>query len=146
MRLSFRPIALMCATLLVAGTAGAVERSFINPANGYTQVVAVEHGGATTLYVSGQIGEGENLGEQMRAAWTSLGEQLRAAGGSFKDLVKINTYVVNYRPADLETFRKVRDEFLAKENRPASTLVGVDSLALRRWLVEIEAVAVFDTP
>ena len=116
------PVALL---VFAAGESRAVERKFINPANGYTQVVAVRNAGATTLYVSGQIGEGETLEAQMREVFKSLGEQLRAAGADFEHLVKINTYVVGYRAEDLETFRSVRNEFMAETNRPASTLVGV---------------------
>ena len=133
----------LCLLITARADAGDIKRDFINPANGYTQVVAVtQEGPAKTLHISGQIGEGENLESQLRSAWTELGKQLQAGGAEFKDLVKITTYIVNYRPADLAVFRSVRDEFLAEENRPASTLIGVDSLALRKWLVEIEAVAV----
>ncbi len=135
---------LLCAWIVAPAQALAVEREYINPANGYTQVVAVTHGGAKTLYVSGQIGEGDTLEAQLRAAFTSLGAQLRDAGASLGHLVKINTYIVGYRPEDLDVFRRVRTEFMGEGLRPASTLVGVDSLALRRWLVEIEAVAVVE--
>lgn len=122
-----------------------MKREFINPATGYTQAVAVtSRGPIKTVYISGQIGEGEGLENQMRSAWTHLGEQLEAAGAGFQDLVKITTFIVNYRPDDLDTFRNVRNEFLKETDRPASTLIGVNSLALRKWLVEIEAVAVVD--
>ena len=146
--MALRPVAIAIATgigLSVGADARAVEREYINPATGYTQVVAVSSGPVKTLYISGQIGEGENLEAQLRAAFASLGSQLRDAGGEFADLVKINTYIVGYRPEDLELFRKVRKEFLGDSRMPASTLLGVESLALRRWLVEIEAVAVVET-
>ena len=54
----------------------------------------------------------------------------------------MNTYIVDYGPQSLETFRGVRRELLGETEMPASTLVGVESLALPEWLIEIEAVAV----
>ncbi len=146
-----RRLALVAFVALVAAPrfdAAALEREYINPATGYTQVVAVNHGGLRTVYLSGQIGEGDTLEEQLRAVFQSLGKQLHDAGAGFEHLVKINTYIVSYRPQDLEVFRAVRKEFLGESDMPASTLIGVESLALRRWLVEIEAVAIveLDTP
>jgi enamine deaminase RidA (YjgF/YER057c/UK114 family) len=43
---------------------------------------------------------------------------------------------------DLPIFRKVRKHFLGNENYPASTLVGIQSLGRKEWLIEIEAIAV----
>ena len=69
---------------------------------------------------------------------------LAAAGASYADIVKITTYVVNYKPEHRAVIGKARAPFFAKGNAPASTLVGVSALALAEWLVEIEAVAVID--
>ena len=67
------------------------------------------------------------------------------ANATFKDVVKMNTYIVNFQPeTDLPIFRKVRKEFLGTENFPASTLVGVESLGRNEWLIEIEAIAVIE--
>lgn len=71
-----------------------------------------------------------------------LKSQLSDAGASLSDIVKMNTYIVDYNESHLELFRNVRNEFFPKENRPASTLVGVTALALPKYLVEIEATAV----
>lgn len=121
-----------------------LQKDYINPANGYTQVVAVSIGKIQTLYISGQVGEGEDMETQLRSAFRNLEEQLQEAGGTFADLVKTTTFFVNYHPAHLETFKKVRKEFLGEHQLPASTLVGVQALATERLLVEIEAVAVFE--
>jgi len=120
------------------------EKDYINPANGYTQVVAITTGNVKTLYISGQVGEGEDLESQVRSAFHNLEKQLHDAGATLADLVKTTTFFVDYRPAHLETFKQVREEFLGDRNLPASTLVGVQSLALERFLVEIEAVAVVE--
>jgi enamine deaminase RidA (YjgF/YER057c/UK114 family) len=58
------------------------------------------------------------------------------------DVVKMNTYIVDYGPESLEVFRGVRKELMGEADMPASTLVGVAALALPEWLIEIEAVAV----
>jgi len=59
-------------------------------------------------------------------------------------VVKITTYVVNYKPEHLAVISKARASFFPSEKPPASTLVGVAALAMPEWLVEIEAVAVVD--
>lgn len=121
-----------------------VQKDYINPANGYTQVVAVITGNVKTLYISGQVGEGEDLESQVRSAFRNLEKQLLDAGATLDDLVKMTTFFVDYHPAHLEIFKQVREEFLGNNNMPASTLVGVQSLALERFLVEMEAVAVIE--
>jgi enamine deaminase RidA (YjgF/YER057c/UK114 family) len=54
----------------------------------------------------------------------------------------MNTYVVNFKSADLPVIREVRSQFFPQENPPASTLVGVQALAVDGLLIEVEAVAV----
>ena len=80
----------------------------------------------------------------MRDVLTKLGTLLESEGGTYQDLVKINTYIVDYEPKDLDVFRGIRKEVFTDEITPASTLVGVTSLALPKWLIEIDAVAVID--
>ena len=121
-----------------------LQKTYVNPASGYTQVVTVTAGTMKTLYISGQTGEGEDLESQVRSAFRNLEKQLQDAGATLEDLVKITTFFVDYQPAHLAAFRKVREEFLGNRNMPASTLVGVQSLALEKFWVEIEAVAVIE--
>ncbi|NRB62694.1 MAG: RidA family protein [Saprospiraceae bacterium] len=118
------------------------ETTFINPLNGYSQVVSVHDGRITTLYISGQVGTGPNFETQMKMALSGVEEQLAAVGGTLKDLVKMNTYIVDYVPAHLDTFRQVRADFMGNVNMPASTLVGVQALGLPEWRVEIDGVAI----
>ena len=57
----------------------------------------------------------------------------------------MNAYIVNFNPEiDLPIFRKVRAAFLGNENYPASTLVGVQKLGRKEWLIEIEAIAIVE--
>lgn len=72
----------------------------------------------------------------------NLGVALEAAGASFADVVKITTYVVDYRPEHRRVIAEARGRYLPAGTPPASTLVGVQALAGPDWLIEIEAVAV----
>ena len=64
--------------------------------------------------------------------------QVEAGGGTMANIVKVNTYVTDIRHrAD---YAAIREEFFGKK-MPASTMVGVASLAQPEFLIEIEAVA-----
>ncbi len=122
-----------------------IEKEYIEPNEGFTQTVVVKTGNFKTLYISGQIGDGANLEAQTITTFQNLEKQLQNCNATFKDVVKMNTYIVNFNPeADLPIFRKVRKQFLGNENYPASTLVGIQSLGRKEWLIEIEAIAVIE--
>ena len=116
----------------------------------FSQVVAAT--GTRTIYTAGQVSineRGELVGASDLAAQTeqvmrNVGLALAAAGADFGDVVKITTYVVNYKPEHRAVVGKARAPFFAGGTPPASTLIGVAALALPEWLVEIEAVAVVD--
>jgi enamine deaminase RidA (YjgF/YER057c/UK114 family) len=74
----------------------------------------------------------------------NVGLALTAAGATYADIVKITTYVVNYKPEHRAVVGRARAPFFANGTPPASTLVGVAALALPDWFVEIEAVAIAD--
>ena len=122
-----------------------IEKEYIEPNEGFTQTVVVKTGNFKTLYISGQIGDGTDLEAQTITTFQNLEKQLTNCNATFKDVVKMNTYIVNFNPeVDLPIFRKVRKQFLGNENYPASTLVGVESLGRKEWLIEIEAIAVVE--
>ena len=117
-----------------------------NPA--YSHVVIAS--GTRTIYTAGQVsvdaggalvGAGD-LAAQTAQAMRNVGLALAAAGARYSDIVKITTYVVNYRPEHRAVIAQARAPFFANGALPASTLVGVAALARPEWLVEIEAVAV----
>jgi len=58
------------------------------------------------------------------------------------DVVKLNTSVVNYKPADLPIIREARAQICTGDKLPASTLIGVQALAFDGLLIEIEAITV----
>jgi reactive intermediate/imine deaminase len=124
---------------------------FINPATlpktpGYTHVVEVKKG--RTIYISGQIAldrSGNIVGRgdfraQTQQVFENIKSALEAVGATFKDVVKLNIYVVDV--SQLQAFREVRDKFVNTENPPASTLVEVRRLVRDEFLIEIEATAV----
>lgn len=122
-----------------------IEKEYLEPNEGFSQTVVVKTLNFKTLYISGQIGDGNDLETQTVATFQNLEKQLTNCNATFKDVVKMNTYIVNFNPeVDLPIFRKIRKEFLGNENYPASTLVGVESLGRKEWLIEIEAVAVVE--
>lgn len=122
-----------------------IEKEYIEPNEGFSQTVIVKTGNFKTLYISGQIGDGANLEAQSIATFQNLEKQLQNCNATFKDVVKMNTYIVNFNPeVDLPIFRKVRKHFLGNENYPSSTLVGIQSLGRKEWLIEIEAIAVME--
>lgn len=139
-----RIFSLFSILLLMSCGSESVSKRFVQPTNGYAQMVVIEQGGVKTLHISGQIGEGADLESQMREVLDKLLVLLQSEGGDYTDLVKINSYIVDYKPEDLDTFRNVRKEIFTDEITPASTLVGVTALALPQWLIEIDAVAVID--
>src|SRR5215510_3544486 len=130
----------------------AVEKKFINPPTlatprGYTHAVTATSG--KMIFIAGQVAwdvKGEIVGKgdlraQATQAYTNLKAALAAAGAATADVVKMNTYVVSFKSADLPVIREVRSQFFSQENLPASTLVGVQALAMDGLLIEIEAIA-----
>ena len=126
------------------------QTQFLNPFEtkppGYTHVVVA----GNTIYISGQVpvdSKGQTVGRddfraQVIQVYENLTRCLESAGVSFNDVVKMNTYVVNYKPEDVAVIREVRSKYLNMSQPPASTLVGVQSLVNPDYRIEIEAVAI----
>jgi enamine deaminase RidA (YjgF/YER057c/UK114 family) len=116
----------------------------------YTPVVAAC--GGRTIYVSGQVPvneKGELVGKgdllaQAEQAFRNVDIALKGAGATFADVVKITTFVVGYKPEHRSIMHQVRSKYVAKDGMPASTLLGVQALAVADYLIEVEAVAVAD--
>jgi 2-iminobutanoate/2-iminopropanoate deaminase len=123
--------------------------TFLNPEGiakptGYTHVVKATAG--TMIFISGQVGfdpQGNIAGDfqqQTEQIFQNLDTALKAAGATFKDVVKMNIYVLD--TSQLPVLREIRNRYVNTENPPASTLVGVVALARPEFLLEIEVVAV----
>jgi enamine deaminase RidA (YjgF/YER057c/UK114 family) len=128
-----------------------MEKEFINPDGvpkvpSYSQAVAVT--GGKTIYISGQVSvnaNGETVGagdlaKQVKQTLENLKTVLAASGATFGDVVKLTYFVKDFKPETLSLIREIRGEYLPNENPPASTLIGVTSLASEDFLIEIEAV------
>jgi len=118
--------------------------------HGFSQVIAT-HGGKT-IYISGQTAwdaekrlvGGNSLEAQAKQAFQNVRHAVEAAGGSLADVVALRLYVVNYRPTDANSLGGVLREFFPGLHPPTSTWIGVSSLAVADFLIEIEAVAVLE--
>lgn len=120
-----------------------------NPANAAPPTGMYSHGievppQARWLYITGQVGidaEGRTattIEEQCRLAWWNVEQVLASADMGIRDLVRVNTYVID--PRYIEPYRVARDAILG-DARPASTVLVVSMLALPEFWIEIEAVA-----
>ena len=126
---------------------------FLNPRTiskppGYTHVVEVT-GPGRIVYIAGQLGMdvgGKVVGQagDFRAQAIQVFENLKAAlaevGATFKDVVKMNNYVVDLHK-HLPALREVRDLYLGGRNPPASTTIEIPALAREGALLETEVIA-----
>ena len=116
---------------------------------GYSQVAVVT--GGTIVFVAGQVAldkSGNIVGKgdfraQVQQVFENLKAAVEAAGGSFGDVIKLNSYFLDL--SHLAEFREVRDRYIQLKNPPTSTAVQVPRLFRPEFLVEIEAVAVVKT-
>jgi reactive intermediate/imine deaminase len=114
------------------------------PVNGYSHAVAFT---GRMLVVSGQVpldAHGQLVGRgdaaaQVRQVFENLAGALAAAGARIDQVVKLTVYLTDL--ADLEAFRQVRDDYIALDTPPASSLVQVSGLVNPEFRVEIEALA-----
>jgi enamine deaminase RidA (YjgF/YER057c/UK114 family) len=127
-----------------------VDVRFINPQTlakppSYTHVVEVT-GPCRTVYISGQLGtdrDGNVYGDfraQAVQVFKNLEAALAAVGATFKEVVKVNSYLADI--ADLPVLRDVRALYLNSAALPASTTIAVSKFARPDALLEVEAVAV----
>ncbi len=114
---------------------------------GFSQ--AVKSDGKVTVHCAGQVGwdqdrnivgEGD-VGAQARQALANLKVVLESAGAKVSDIVRLRTYVVNHNPGLLEPIGQAIGEFYGDVTPAANTWIGVQSLALPEYLIEIEATA-----
>lgn len=126
---------------------------FLNPTTmakppGYSHVVETT-GPGRTVYIAGQLGldlqnnlvggPGGDFRQQCEAAFRNLGAALASVGAGFKDVVKLNNYLVDM--VNIADFRAVRDSYVNTKAPPASTTVAISQLARPGALFEVEAIA-----
>jgi enamine deaminase RidA (YjgF/YER057c/UK114 family) len=113
----------------------------------FTHVVSVSD--ARLVFISGQVSydsDGVVLGKgdirvQSVRVFQALELCLRSSGAAWSDVVKMNGYMVGVNAKSLSAYREIRSRYLAADQLPASTLVGVERLAHEDLLLEVEMVA-----
>jgi enamine deaminase RidA (YjgF/YER057c/UK114 family) len=113
---------------------------------GFSQAWRVD-GGQSVVFLSGQAPispEGQVVGEgdfeaQTRQVFENLRTVLEQAGAGFESIVKLVVYVTD--PTKLPEYGRVKAEYIPGP-QPASTAVGVASLALPGMMIEVDATAV----
>jgi len=131
-----------------------MTREAINPESIYSSAKygfshAIRASGSTFIHCAGQVAWDKNytivgsgdVGMQARQALKNLKGVLAAAGASPADVVRMRTYVVNHRPEFLQPIGAALAEFYGDAIPAANTLIGVQSLALPDFLIEIEVTA-----
>jgi enamine deaminase RidA (YjgF/YER057c/UK114 family) len=133
------------------GGGGGTDTRYINPGtlaglDGFTHAVRV----GQTVYVSGEValdslghlvGPGD-LAAQARQAFANLELVLRIAGVSPADVVRLDVYVVGFKPADLTVIREAGAQFFPERNPPAGIMLGVASLPRDGLLIAVDATAI----
>jgi len=118
-----------------------------DPGGLYSQLVKVDVGDATFLYLAGQVGEdkeGNVVGEgdlaaQAEQIYKNIAAILATEGAGLSDIVRATTYITDMsKRAAVSEIRKR----LFPVNPPATALVGVSTLAGDEWLIEVEVTAV----
>jgi len=119
------------------------------PPPGYSYVVEAD-GPVRIVYLAGQLGldtENKFVGApgdfraQCAQAFENMTLALQGAGAQWRDVVKINNFLVDIQ-SNMAAFREVRDRYLNIKAPPASTTIGVPALARPGGLFEIEATAI----
>jgi enamine deaminase RidA (YjgF/YER057c/UK114 family) len=126
------------------------EQLFPSAPFGFSQVVVST--GSRHIHCAGQTAwdkdmqpvGGMDLGKQMQKALENVGHALEAAGASPANVVRIITFVVDYRPEYAAVLGQAMAGFFEPDNLPAATLIGVQALAMPEFLVEVQATAVVD--
>jgi enamine deaminase RidA (YjgF/YER057c/UK114 family) len=139
--------------LLALATPKSPAVRFINPAGlakspRYSHVAEVTRG--RLILISGQVAQDANgksvgtgdMAAQTRQVFENLKVALAAAGASYKDVVKLTSFIVDISK-NIDAYRTVREEYLrGLAAPPASTTVGVPALVRPDYLLEVEAIAV----
>ena len=126
----------------------------VNPGNvppylayGLSHAVAAQ--GGRTIYLSGQVGwneanepVGPDLASQLAQAHENIRRVLAAAGATVADIVRLNTYVADYRPEDGEIVNAANRALFGDRTPPSATLLGVQALYAPEIRCEVEATAV----
>ena len=98
--------------------------------------------GTKLVFVSGVTAResgAQNAEAQTRVIYQRIRSVLKEEGGGFQHVLKMNVFVLDIR--DYPATNKIREEFFAGIDPPASTLVEVSKFVRPDVQVEIECIA-----
>ena len=117
---------------------------------GFSQIAVAA--GSQTIYLSGQVAWNEHqeiigrddLGMQTRQTLLNVKAAVEIAGGTLHDVVSMRIYFLDARKDETSSITTALLECFPGGEPPATTWIGVPSLANDDFLIEIEAIAVID--
>ena len=117
---------------------------------GFSQMVSSS--GGTTIHMSGQVAWDENqnivgagdLAIQTQQTFKNIDTALKTIGASINDVVSMRIYIVGEQMENSGCVGATLREWFSAENAPATTWLGIHSLAQPDFLIEIEAIAVIN--
>jgi enamine deaminase RidA (YjgF/YER057c/UK114 family) len=128
-----------------------MDKTQINPwtwqdRRGFSQAWKVE-GGQTVIFISGQVSVSDDgqlahegdFAAQTRLVFENLRTVLNQAGATLDQVVRLGVFLTDM--ARMPQYGAIKAEFF-KGPQPASTAVGVTSLAMFGLMIEVEATAV----
>jgi 2-iminobutanoate/2-iminopropanoate deaminase len=127
-----------------------VQKTQVNPWEwqdrlGFSQAWKVD-GAQSVVFVSGQVPisadatvTADDFDAQARQVFGNMRTVLEQAGATFESVVKLTVYLTDI--SKLPDYRRIKAEFMTGR-QPASTALGVQSLALPGMMIEVEAIAV----
>lgn len=101
------------------------------------------------VFTSGQVGwdinhrltgSGSFL-EQLEQAFKNCKNLIETAGCALEDVIMIRFYVKDLNPSKRIAVNQILTKYYANTQKPATTLLGVECLARKDILVEIEMIA-----
>jgi 2-iminobutanoate/2-iminopropanoate deaminase len=134
-----------------------MSTEYINPDSlfdsqqyGFSQVVTAR--GGTTIYLSGQVAWDEDqqivgaqdFRAQVWQTFRNIEIALHAVGAGLEDVVSMRIYILTEKVKDTHPVSVALKTFFPAGRLPATTWIGVQSLANEDFLIEIEAIAVLE--
>ncbi len=120
------------------------DKLFNSKQYGFSQLV-ISNASGKLFYTSGQVAidaeekiVADDIAGQTRQCLKNLTTAIHEAGGNITDIMMLRIYFVNNGNFKNEEIGVVLREFFGTENPPASTWIGVSSLARPEFLIEIE--------
>ena len=101
---------------------------------GYTQATLVDN----VLYISGTVGRGSTMAEQMSGVYNGIERTLKHYGLTFQNVVKENFFTTDIEAA--KAANHVRKPFY-KGDFPAATWTQISRLYMASAMVEVEVIA-----